>query len=146
MSDNLFGFDGDEVLHFDLADVYERWADDNPPDDPMSDRPEKLEILEWTSKPAGAFLPDADYVIERVMRFMEDAEVSEELYEEVADANSDADVVAFFQAALDVWGSKCGRYCMTDKVVATHVITWDENNQPLLNGAPMHTKTTGEPT
>lgn len=131
----LYGLDFDEYLHDDPESVYELWADDRDVDD----RPERLEIIEWSVVTMGTFLPDADRVIDRVMSRLEDEPIFEEGYEAILQA-ADDDVRAAFKSAVDLWSSKIHGWRQADKELRRLIVTWNEQGEPLLDGEPMYVK------
>lgn len=132
---HLFGFEGDEILQDDPFDVIELWLDHHGDDDEW---PTSVQITEWTSRPAGSYLPSPDWVIERVSEKAADDIAWDEAYEALESTGAEPDVVAAFQAALDLWKTKTvPRFSIADEVVRTHEVTFDyEAGKVLLNGEP----------
>lgn len=151
MSDLLYGFDGDEYLEDDPVTVYERWADDNdfpdclsypvPGDLPRAVIDGQLEIEEWSSQP----ISDGLLPVGRILEWIYDTFCDDAVYEEAGDACeravSNPEVVEAFEHARSVLASKMTGFRMADTKLRTLVVTWDENNEPLLDGEPMYRKT-----
>ena len=134
MSDErLYGAPDAEILYDDWADAADAalgWCD------PSNGDPVTIE--EWTVHPPSYHLPSAARVVEWVdEQVVLDGEISEPVYDDWESASTHPDVIAAFQAALDVMASKVsGR--MANEKVATHEVTWDADGNPLLDGEPLH--------
>jgi len=144
MSENLFGLPEAENLYSDPAAAYEQWVDDAywDPDDPktLHERLENLTIEEWTAVPASDFVPSSYWLMERCSDCVYD-ECNEGIADILRDVDADMEVRAAFTAARDLYAAKIGsRHQMADKMVATHIVTWDEDGEPLLDGEPMYRK------
>jgi hypothetical protein len=127
---HLFGLPDAEHMQFDLETVYEEWADANLEPWPSDLTSVTVTIEEWTTAPLAYHY--IDYITEHVAeRVAEDGD--EILYDSLANAGQKADVVAAFQAAVDLMLSKVG-YRMAGELIATHVITHDAGCRPMLNG------------
>lgn len=138
MSGNLFCQDGDEYLDDDIATVWERIYDDLPePADHEPDDPAQWEIQEWTSTPLGDFLPSTSRVLERMEEDLYD-EVTEYANGAIESAFAKSEVIAAFDYARALLARHLARFAMADKMIATHIITLDEHDQPLVNGEPMY--------
>lgn len=128
----LYGRDGDEYLVTDPISAVQSYIDDVDPEDR-----EPFDILEHTSKKLGAFLPSGADVLGRECERMCEGYVDEVSTEECAEdferAAEFPDVIAAFQAAVDLWGWHC-RYPMADKVIRTIKVTFTEDGQPLMDG------------
>lgn len=141
MSDapNLFGLDGQEWLQNDLATVYENWECDVEPED----RPERLEIEEWTSKPIGEGVQSVGRILEHLYDWLCDDDIVLDPHaDRVEKVFADPDVEASFAVARAVLVNKLNAtgWRNADRRVATHVITWDEAGEPLVNGEPLYRK------
>lgn len=124
--DRLYGLPGAEQLRFDIAEVYETEID------AYFDDPDRREwtVEEWTVAPARSHMVDVEGLLEWVDEWAaECGEISEGFGLPV----KDADVVAAAEALLDLIASKV-TWRMADRLVATHTITWDADNEPLLDG------------
>lgn len=142
--DKLYGFDGDEYLHNDPQTVYENWVADNDfpaclEYDAEFDLPglKALEIEEWSAIPASAALVDARDIAERVAEWFADDCGFEDAAEEATSAAGDPEVIAAFDVARDLMASKM-RFWVADRKLRVLTVTWDENNEPLLDGEPMY--------
>lgn len=133
MSGNLFCQDGDEYLDDDIATVWERIWDDLD----LDDSPGRWEIQEWTSTPLGNFLTSTARTLERIEEDLYD-ETTEYAQATIERAIGRPDVIAAFDYARAVLARHLSGFAMADKLIATHIITLDENNQPLVDGEPMY--------
>jgi hypothetical protein len=127
--DRLYCVPGAEECFDNPGDAYENGIEPYLPD-------EREVIEEWSVHSPSHHLPSADRVAEYVYEFASDVEMDENCDEDYQRASLDPDVVAAFQAALDLLASKV-TYRMADQLVATHLVTWDEKGRPLLDGEPM---------
>jgi hypothetical protein len=148
--DKLYGFDGDEYLQSDPVTVYENWANDwdfpSCLTDPDGFAPEpftlgQLVIEEWSTRPVGDGLVSADRILEWIYDGFCDDAVFDEAGEACERAASDPEVVAAFEAARSLMASKITGWKMADRKLRDLIVTWDENNEPLLDGEPMYRKT-----
>lgn len=131
----LYGSEDAEVLFFDIADVYE--TDIEPWVDEHDRRPRTIE--EYTVHPAEYHLPAADDIVEHVIEWIADNDVTEGVFDGWETASKHEDVQQAFRDALNLLASKVtGR--MADKLVATHTITWDDHGAPLVDGEPLYRK------
>lgn len=153
--ERLYGLPSDEHLEFDPATVYEHESWLNAQDDTWEERestdplvPGYMEpvpppgfsfvIEEWSVAPPRRHLPAADRVLDYICEWVSDnGEIDEDGYDAWSSHADDPDVVAAFDAALDLLASKI-TYRMADKLVATHVVTFDAAGEPLLDGEPMY--------
>jgi hypothetical protein len=131
----LYGLPGAEVLHLDPATVYESeidpWLDEHKG---------SWEIEEWSVAPKVARLMDAGSIIERVVEWaVDDSCPDEHACEDIEKAGRDPEVLAAFENARQVMASKFN-YEYADKIVTTHLVTWDDQSEPLLDGEPMYVK------
>lgn len=132
--DRLYGLPFSEAMSFDLESVYEQadyWtgADD--------ERPERVVIEEWTVAEPSDHLPAAAHVLEHLLENWISEEVTEAVWDHWSDAAAHTDVVAAMQTALDLLASKVdGR--MASKRVATHIVTFDGEGEPILNGERLY--------
>lgn len=135
--DRLYGLPGDEYLDDDLETVLERWIDDHvPPDDePWDDREEAVcEVEEWTTTSAASLLPRYDWVLERVLERVGDDAI-EEVYEMVEERFERPAVIEAAKQFMATLGENLtGGWRMSDRCVATHVFTFNEDRKPVLNG------------
>lgn len=138
MSGNLFCQDGDEYLDDDIAAVWERIYDDLPePADREPGDPVQWEIQEWTSTPLGSFLTSTDRILERIEEDLYD-ETGEAAQATIENAVGKPEVVAAFEYARALLARHLSGFSMADRHIATHIITLDEHDQPLVNGEPMY--------
>lgn len=126
----LYGVPGAEVLHLDPVTVYELSID--PWLDEPKHRPAIIE--EWSARPIGEMLMSADLVIEHVIEMFEEGD--EYCADQLGDAAHDPDVIAAFDAAVKLLGSKCS-YLMADTLRRSMQVTWNEQGEPLLDGLPL---------
>jgi hypothetical protein len=133
MSDDrhLFGLPGAEHMQWDLATVYEQWADDN---DGFIDEAATVTIEEWTTAPLAYRRPE--YLAEHVAETIGE-EGDEWLFDALSNAAQKPDVIAAFQGAVDLMLSKVG-YRMAAQCIATHVITHDAEGEPMLDGGRLY--------
>jgi len=132
-NERLYGAPGAESLYFELSTAYEHAESDFADDEPKPD----VVIEEWTIGPVRPPAA-ADTVIEwLVERACDDDMCDEGLCESWEIAGSQSEVVAAFQAALDLFASKT-TYRMADTLVATHAITHDADGNPMLDGEPLY--------
>ena len=137
MSGNLFGQDGDEYLETDIATVWERIYDDIDNDFREEGGPAQWEVLEWSARPLGAMLTSTWRTLERISEDLYD-EVNEYGMEHVDAAIAKTEVIAAFDYARALLASHLTGFSMSDRLVARHIITLDEDLQPLVNGEPMY--------
>jgi hypothetical protein len=140
----LYGFEGDEYLDYDPAAVYERWANDHdydPPNMLMADwgRPEKLEIIEWSSNSGDEFMPSAARIAEWASEVYCDDAMFEDPGDQMGKAASAPDVIEAFEAARQLMLSKVA-FRFADRELRKLTVTWDAEGQPLLDGEPMYRK------
>lgn len=124
----LFGRPGAEQLYFEAVEVWESELDgcgDEPPDGGW-------EIEEWTVRPPRSHMPSADWVIERLLEHIAEAEVDEYAYDAWDNASREAEV----EAMLEAWASRV-TYRMAHNLIATHRITM-VGDDPYLDGEPMY--------
>lgn len=133
--ERLFGTSGAEELYFTLAEAYEAQID--PYCDVEREIPYTIE--EWTTKSTRDAFPSVDLLVEWVCETTGD-DLTEGAYDAIERAVGD-DLKAEFDKIFDTWASRI-TYRMADKLVATHVITWFENDLtlPLADGKPIYTQ------
>jgi hypothetical protein len=129
--ERLFCLPGSGHMGDDPAAVYESWATDGV------DRSKPLTIEEWDVHPPSFHLPSADSTAEWAAEWAEDNEWDDDGRALWHEASGSPDVVAAFQAALDLLASKIG-WRMADKLIATHAVTWDADGNPRYDGEPMY--------
>lgn len=143
--DELYGFDGDEFLEVSPVAVYERWASDSdfpdcinfPTDGALYRVPASLEIVEWSTAPVGERLLSVDRILETIYdHFADDAEY-EDASDDLERQLGKPEVIAAFTAARDLLASKM-TFRYADRKLRVLTVTWDENNEPLLDGEPMY--------
>ena len=140
--DFLYGEPGDEYMDDDPAGVYERWEIWHDASDPEDRVP--FEIEEWTSVPLSNFLPSAKAIIEWVLEVTAEEEVSEDAWDHLKGLEEVPEILAAFEKARDVLGSKITGWRQAGKLIRTLKVTWDENGEPLLDGQPMYVQRTPE--
>jgi len=138
---NLFGLPGAEYMSDDIDEEYEKWADDSGYEPSMraeyENWPDQLVIDEWTAEPLRHRLPSAERVVEWITEQTCDDIGMEEAYESMCDAST-PDIYEAFQAALDLFGKSMVGWRMASKRIASHVITWDAEGEPMLNGERLY--------
>ena len=136
----LYGFDGDEYLQTDPADVFERWNDDRW-DDPDAVGPlPPLEIIEWSCVDLNTQITDADRILERIAEDIGDECGYGEAGEAADEATRHPDVVEACEALRSAIAVHFTGWLMADKPLRTLIVTWDANGEPLLDGEPMYRK------
>lgn len=131
----LYGLPYAETLHDDIGAAYESHTDSLDEDDRTP-----FVIEEWTVSPPAAHFPDAS---DLVLRLIEDAadECGDGYYEDAEHLTRDPEVLAAAEALLGLLAGQI-RYRMADKRVAEHEITWDDEDEPLLDGARLYVRRT----
>jgi hypothetical protein len=131
----LWGLPGAEYMHFDYGSLYESEIEPYGEFDPP--KPDtKVEIEEWSVKPARDHMPSSLGVVEWLQEWVE----------ENGEIAGDFDITFDFLAvrkAADALLDEAARHVtwrMADKKLATHWVTWDEQGEPLLDGEPMYVK------
>lgn len=126
----LYGLEGDEHLFFDPAEVVERWIEDN------DGCTEAFEIEEWSVHPPQYHMPHAVEILGWIGEWTcENGDIGDDMDLPI----KDVEVVAAAKALLDLIASKV-TWRMADELVATHTLTWDAENEPLLDGQPLYRK------
>lgn len=129
--ERLYGLPHSEVLHTDIATVWE--SDIEPYGDP---RP-TWTIEEWTVRSAIDEVPSAYTIVDRIDETIcDDGEFSEDPFQdhrltEHADVIEAAETLRQLVAAKITWFT-------ADKKIAEHTITFDADGEPQLNGEPMY--------
>lgn len=130
--ERLYGVPGTEHMHDDPAGVYEsdieEWASIAEPQT----------IEEWTVKPVIDTVTSADCILDDIAERMGD-EMDENGHDELHKVIRHPEVVEAAEALRQAIASKV-HYWWVDRLVATHTVTWDEKDQPLLDGEPMYHK------
>lgn len=127
---HLFGFDGDEYLHRDLASVVEDRVFEER-DDP------EFTVTEWTSRPVSMYLPTADRLLEYILDIVGDDCGFEEGYEAMESALDKEPVkVAAEQLLQTIRDHTVDGFRFADKVVRTYCFTWDADSRLLCDGVP----------
>lgn len=134
MSDTLYGLKDDEYMETDPGTVYDRWMDDRFDDDYYPE--EGIVIEEWSALPLSHFAPRTDLLLEHVGEWWRD-DLHEEALDSISDALADHEVIAAFDAAIALLGSKMTGWLQADKRLATHRITWTAEREPLWDGEPL---------
>lgn len=140
MSDRLYGLPGDEWMEHDPAGVYERWECNNDTEDSECRVPFLIE--EWAAVGLGQILRAdcAGRVLEWLGDDLYESEVSEGAADAIAAAVVDPEVVAAFEAAVQVLRQRLNRtgWLQADTKVQDMAVTWDADGKPLLDGNPMY--------
>jgi hypothetical protein len=131
---NLFGLPGAEHMRNDEVDVYEADIDGR-----TTGNPEEVWIIEeWTCGSVRFGSNTAECMAEDAgEKLCDDLEFDEDGADAIGRAAAHPDVVAAFQEALDLLAKKVN-YRMADKKVADHRVTFDADDEPLLDGEPMY--------
>jgi hypothetical protein len=130
----LYGVPGAEVLHFDIGACYE--TDIEPWLHERDHAPRVIE--EWTCRPVAEHLPPGDWLIDRLLEWVADEGLLDEYgYDAFELACQGEDVMAAAVALRSVIASKVN-YRMADKLVAEHSVTWDDADEPLVDGEPLY--------
>ena len=138
MSDHLYGQPDAEHMEWDPASVWEAGIEPHWSDDPDVDGRGPWTIEKWTTHPPSKHLPSIGHLVDYISEWVADSgEVDEGGAEDFADAVHEARPwvdLLMVQIASRV------AYRMADKKVGEHVITLDENDEPLIDGKPMYRK------
>ena len=111
VTDRLYGQPGAEAMQLDIDTVAERLWWDN-------DTERVVIIEEWTVTDSRSMLPKVDIVLDDLLERCTSV-CDEYWYEDLQAAVKSPDVVAAFEQALSLLGSKI-HYWMADKKVAEH--------------------------
>lgn len=129
----LYGVPGSEMLHDDLGAAYETqiepWLDE-------SDRTPRV-IEEWTVSPPSAHLPSAADHVERLIEDASESAGGEGYYDSEQHLIHDPDVLAAAEALLAALADRI-TYRMADRRVAEHTVTWDDEDEPLVDGERLY--------
>ena len=137
MGGNLFAQAGAEYLESDIGALWDRIWDDLDPAYPEEGDTAQWEILEWSARPLGTMLTPTWRTLERISEDLYD-EVNEYGMEHVDAAIAKTEVIAAFDYARALLARHLSGFSMADRHIATHIITLDEHDQPLVNGEPMY--------
>lgn len=129
----LYGAPGEENLHDDIGAAYEMqvepWVDEH------DRRPRVIE--EWTVLPAGSTFRSADAIVEWLCEDAAD-DAPEGWYDSIQHLDRDPVVLAAAEALRAALIDRAAPYWIADKRVAEHVVTWDDDGEPLVNGEPLY--------
>jgi hypothetical protein len=121
-SSRLFGFEGDAILHVELDDVIKERYNDGARDDQL---PFRVIVDEFSCLPKGdsgsQTIMSGAAIAEWVAETFSDDCGFEVLAETYTDAAAEPDVIAAFQAAVDLMISK-QTFLVADRVVARHEV------------------------
>lgn len=140
----LYGFPGDEYLQESPEAVYELWVDDHGYDPPHmmfpeASRPAKLEIECFTVAPALGLITSAARIIDWIEEDTADDLGFPEAYDALVKACKTDKVQAAAEKLRETIAAEFGpKWSMADTLERIHVVTWDENHAPLLDGEPMY--------
>ena len=131
-SERIYGIPGSERLYSEVAEAYETQIDGQVDEDDNTPRV----IEEWTVAPSISHVRSASSIVEDLI---EDAaaDAPEDMYDSISHLDTDPDVLAAAEALREAFASRI-TYSVADKMVAEHVITWDDKNEPLVDGEPMY--------
>ena len=133
----LYGVPGSEELHGDIGDAYEMqiepWLDEH------DHRPPRV-IEEWSVAP-----PERQFraAVDIVDWMLEDAadDSGPDYYDQTEHLTRDTVVLAAAEALIAALVSRI-TYRTADKRLAEHEITWDADDEPLLNGVRLYHRRT----
>lgn len=132
--ERLWGTPGAEMMYLDVGTAYESeiemWVDE--------DRDKVWKLEEWSVQPQGSTVPSPGAILE----WMEESacdELVEGGYEQIADITKDPEVRSLAEALCQAFVKRV-TFRMADKLLATHVVTFDADGEPLLDGEPMYVK------
>jgi len=142
MSERLYGNPGAEQMHRTAEDAYEAEIGlDGALDAP--DPGGTYVIEEWSVRRPRTHAPRTDLILSWIVdNITDEGEVDEHVSNQWENAAEDPQVVAAFDAALDLMASKVS-YRMADRHLRDLTVTYGTNGDPLLDGEPMYP---GEPT
>lgn len=131
----LYGLRGAEVMYFDPAGVYESEIEPWP-----HTREFPITIEEWSVREPISHVPSAFDILTWIIDTVaDDGEYSEVGYDQWETKAQEPDVVAAIEAARTVLASKI-TFRMADKLLVEHLLTWDDEGEPLYDGEPMYVK------
>ena len=138
---NLFGLQNAEYLGDSIVSEYERWVDKTGYEPTLRKEndlswPDHVAIEEWTATPLRHNMPDAERLVEWITEFTCD-DAQEEAYETMCDASTPT-VYAAFQKLLDEFGQTLTGWRQANKRIASHLITFDEEGEPMLEGERLY--------
>ncbi len=133
----LYGTPGAEVMYSELEDCYEteieEWREGR--------EVHAYTIEEWTVYPPRHHLPSVDQIGTWMSEWVaEDGEVCEGASEDFDKILGDVAIKSRIEQLLSAIAEKVTCRMAKDKV-QDFVITFDNNNEPLIDGAPMYVKT-----
>lgn len=129
----LFGLPGSENLETDLGSAYEMQIE--PYADEADRGPRTIE--EWTVLPAGSTFRSADSIVEWLCEDASD-DAPEGWYDSVAHLDRDPVVLAAAEALRVALIERSAPYWIADKRVALHLVTWDDDGEPLVDGERLY--------
>jgi hypothetical protein len=132
----LYGFEYDEYLQTDPVTVYENWWDDNDHDD----KPESLEIVEWSTVDLNTQITPAHLILERLAENIGDEFGYGEAGEAADKACQHPEVIEACERLRSTIAAHFTGWFAADKKLRVLTVTWDDNGQPLLDGEPMYVK------
>ena len=130
----LYGLPGAESMHFDPETVYETSIE--PYVDEHDRRPQVIE--EWSVLPPISHVPLADSILEYIVEWVaEDGMITEGGYEQWDRLTKDPEIIAAAENLRTVLASKV-QFRMADRHLRDHLVSWDEEGEPLLDNQPMY--------
>ena len=133
MSERLYGIPGSESLHDDIGAAYEQQIE--PRLDEGDHEPRVIE--EWSVCPPTLHLRSpsdlADWLVEDAA---ENAGV-DGYYDHTEHMARNPEVLAAAEALITAMADRI-TYRVADKRLAEHAITWDDDDEPLLNGERLY--------
>lgn len=135
-NDRLYGLPHAEELFSTIEDCYESAIDCDEPQDEWT-------VEEWTVAPPGSHLPSADDMLAHLLEWATECacdywtteDWSESFQREIGDGNPYTR--SLMRRIRNDIVSRI-TYRMADTKVAEHKITFDADNNPLLNGQPLY--------
>jgi hypothetical protein len=139
--ERLYGVPDAESLYDDLGSAYERQIEDYVDD---HDRRPRV-LVEWTVHPPKHHLPHASTIVEWLAeRAAEDGGIDEGYSDHIDAIMRAPEVLVAADALLDAIAARI-TYRMAHEKVAEHVITWDAEGEPLVDGTPMYARSLAVP-
>lgn len=134
-TERLYGLQGAEELHFDIATVWEADIEPHIEDDTGGSRI----IEEWTVHPPEYHFPKAEHIVESVIEWACDNGEVAEGWPDGLPSISDPELNRAAEALRQAIASKV-TYRMANQKVAEHTLTWSpgEESEPSLDGEPMY--------
>jgi hypothetical protein len=134
--ERLFGVPDSETMWLDLGSAYEQQIE--PYLDDEGNRSPKI-IEEWSVCPTTAHLRDPRALVDWLLEEAADSAGAEGYYDDTEHLARNPEVVALAEALIAGLASRIA-YRVADRRVGEHVITWDENDEPLVAGVRLYVR------